>query len=306
MNTVITQPATGRARFGVLLALGLVGCGNVAETGSRGPDITNTSNSTLSTTTNTSDGAGFKHMANNSRFSLGANPSPKLEFGLSKLVGSDGVFATVPETGWVLAIPNAHAPSRLADPLTRSPEVHNKAVVDYFVGAGLPANQVGTVNAHASVQGSGSGPLAGPLPNGEFAGYTSVITRVVAGVPVPDSFAWARFNINGVVVEEQVYWPTVPNNVVQEAKALVAMLADPTRNAAFARKLPANLVLGQVVIRHSAGSYRAAFESVASYDVTQPGQMGRVRHFDRNAAEFAMVSEAEPAPPAATRVRGHQ
>src|SRR5262249_37684336 len=96
-------------------------------------------------------GAGFIHAANKSKFRLGANPAPTLEFGLCKLVGSEGVFATVPETGWVLAIPNARAPSTLTDPLTRSPEVHNQTVVDYFIGAGLPADQVGGVTAHASV-----------------------------------------------------------------------------------------------------------------------------------------------------------
>jgi hypothetical protein len=287
MNSMTTTRGSVSHFLGCALMVGLGGCGTTAEPASSSPDM-------VGLTKSSTEGAGFVHSANNSRFHLGANPVTMMEFGLSKLVGTDGVFATVPETGWVLAIPNATSPSRSAAPLTRSADVHNKTVVDYFTGAGLPADQVGGVNAHASVTGSGSGPVN--ISNGEFAGYTSVITRVVAGIPVPDSFAWASFNINGEAVEEQVYWPTVPASAVQEAKALQAVVSDPVRFAALASKLPTNVDGGQVVIRHSAGSERTTFEVVASYDVVERGELGQVRHFDQSGAEFRMASELAPAP----------
>jgi hypothetical protein len=237
------------------------------------------------------EGAGFVHTANNSRFRVGANPTSKLEYGISKLVGSEGVFGTVPETGWVLATPNARAPSTLAEPLTRSPDVHNKTVLDYFVGAGLPADQIGLVNAHATVKGSGVGSV--DMSNGEFAGYTSVLSRTVAGIPVPDSFAWARFNVKGESVEEQVYWPAIPGNVIQEAKRFQAIVSDPVQYAALLSKVPASLSSGRVVIRHSPGTEKSAFQAVASYDVLQPGEMGGVRHFDSTGAEFNLANEVE-------------
>jgi hypothetical protein len=264
------------------LLVGLAGCSTSPEPESRALGIS--LGSAL-----TAEGAGFVHIANNSKFRIGANPTPKLEFGMSKLVGSEGVFGTIPETGWVLAIPNGRAPSTLADPLTRSPDLHNQRVRDYFVAAGLPAAQVGAVTAHGSVKGGGTGDPT--VQNGDFAGYTSVITRVVGGVPVPDSFAWARFNVNGDVVEEQVYWPTIPANVVQDAKTLSAIVSDRAQFAVFAKNLPPNMQNGQVVIRHSPGNDRAAFEAVAAYDMVQLGEMGSVHHFDTTGIEFKMASE---------------
>jgi hypothetical protein len=92
----------------------LLACGSGPEPGSGGAGQTHAA-------TQPPEGAGFVHTANNSRFRLGASPTQKLEFGLAKVVGSEGVFATVPETGWVLAIPNSRSPATVAEPsLSRS------------------------------------------------------------------------------------------------------------------------------------------------------------------------------------------
>jgi len=286
MTTASSATICFRLACGCLL-VSVAACGNTPE-----PQHTEPTNRQMAKVITM--GAGYVHTANKSRFHLGANPSPKSEFGFAKLVGSEGVFGTVPETGWVMGIPNAGASSMLADPLTQSPDVHNKTVVDYFVGAGLPADQIKAVNAHASVQGSGSGP--GAMSNGEFAGYTSVITRAVAGIPVPDSFAWARFNANGEAVEEQVFWPTIPSDVIQQAQALQATVSDPQQGASFLNKLPSKLAHGQVVIRHSPGSQRSLFECVASYDMMEMTPMGRVRHFDSTGAEFQLAGETKVVP----------
>ena len=183
MHAMTTRRFRTSCAVACSLVTWLAGCGSTSEPPAPAP-------SHAPAAKNVAEGAGFVHTANNSRFRVGANPTSKLEYGISKLVGSEGVFGTVPETGWVLATPNARAPSTLAEPLTRSPDVHNKTVLDYFVGAGLPADQIGLVNAHATVKGSGVGSV--DMSNGEFAGYTSVLSRTVAGIPVPDSFAWVK------------------------------------------------------------------------------------------------------------------
>jgi hypothetical protein len=71
--------------------------------------------------------------------------------------------------------------------LSWTPDSHNKAVEEYFITAGLPADQVGAVIAHASVH---SDNVAGNNPTTCVPeGYTSRVSRTVAGFPVPDSFA---------------------------------------------------------------------------------------------------------------------
>jgi hypothetical protein len=247
--------------------------------------------------------SGYSHSFTNSKFHIGSNPISVAESGLLKTVGTDGVFGIVPETGWVLAIPNATSPSRLVAPLTSSPDVNNARVLDYFTSNGLPASQVGGVNAHASMYASGARDSSTPtLPaKPEFGGYTSVVTRAVSGVPVPDSFAWARFNADGEVVAEQVYWPALPSTVVNAASALAARLSDPVVRDNYLRQLPSGASNGQVVIRHSACSYRGGFEAMASYDFTTEGESPRVRHFDASGAEVTLKSEASAPPPPTTK-----
>jgi hypothetical protein len=239
-------------------------------------------------------GRGFVHNASHSRFRIGSSPVSREEFGMSKVVGSDGTFGTVTQTGWVLAIPNAGAPSTLVAALTQDPDAHNKTVLDYFVGAGLPADQVGAPQALARVRGEGNGP--GANAQVELDGYTTVLTRVVAGFSVPDSFAWARFNADGDVIEEQVYWPTIPDSAVADAKALAAVMSDRGRSGAFSAALPAGTRTGQVVIHHASGVPGHAFEVAASYDAMDSGQMASLHHFDIHGVEFRLASETEPAP----------
>jgi hypothetical protein len=201
------------------------------------------------------------------------------------------VFATVSATGWVMGIPNGDAPSKLVAPLSRSPDVHNKAVVDYFVGAGLPTNQIGRVNAHATMHAT----MVGDVPSAPvFDGYSSVISRKIAGILVPDSFACATFNVDGDVVEESVYWPAIPADVLNAAQALQTRLADLGQASNFLSRLPAGVTGGQVVVRHSSGGIGATFEAAASFDVQDAsGGMGRVRHFNSNAVEFQMLGEQQ-------------
>jgi hypothetical protein len=113
----------------------------------------------------------------------------------------------------------------------------------------------------------------------------------VAGVPVPDSCAAARINANGDVVEEDVYWPSLPTSVLGDAQNLLATFADPVKGPTLRAKLPTELQSGQLAIRHSPGGQNGTFQAVAVYDMEQPGPLPRTRHFDMEGNEVTMMHE---------------
>jgi hypothetical protein len=208
--------------------------------------------------------AGYVHTVEHSRFDVGAAPSERLEFGMHKVVGRQGVFATRP-TGLTLALSNADAATRQKGPLAGGADAHDAAVRDYFVRAGLPLDQVAGVSPYAVVSVEGANPanpaegLTAP-PTGRY--YFSVISRQIDGIPVADSFAWARLDADGGVVLESVYWPAIPAAVVEQAKQ--------------ARNAGAGPAGGRLVIHHPPGEWDGAFDAVVSYDVEADGS--RVSH----------------------------
>src|SRR6478752_5997857 len=127
-----------------------VGCDNVDEANLAGKSQTVANDEGLDPR-----GAGYVHRVTASRFHIGATREQKSELGFVKLVGSEGVFATVEHSGWVIGIPNADSSAKRVPPLTQSEEVHNRAVLDYFVSAGLPKAQIATIVAHASMHQNG-------------------------------------------------------------------------------------------------------------------------------------------------------
>lgn len=208
------------------------------------------------------------------------------EFGIHKVVGNNGVFGTRVATGMVLASPNADSPSRFLGPLAGGAAAHDAAVKEYFIGAGLPKEQIASVRV-----------MAGGLMDGEakqpadahFKALYSYLDRSVDGIPVVDSFAWARINEEEQVVTESVYWPAIPQAVIDGAKAFASSLADATWATAFHQKAPQN---GKIVIRHTPGVWDGAFKAAVAYDVTWAGQ---VLHYDSSGARFKLPSEQEGA-----------
>jgi len=245
---------------------------------------------------------GYTHVLAKSKFAMGSVVTNRSEFGIQKSIGETGVFGTVEQTGWVLATPNADSPSRSVAALSTSPDVHNTAVKNYFTAAGLPADQIGSVNAHATVH-STTGPddPPGPTPM-VFDWYSSVISRAINGVPIADSFAWAIINKNNDVVEEQVYWPAVAASVVAEAQLLKAKLADPMSGPTYLRALPKSFSPGQVVVHHTPCVGGTA-EAKATYDVYDKGDVGmaRPRHFGISGAEIVLAAESVPVAPNTTK-----
>jgi hypothetical protein len=155
-------------------------------------------------------------------------------------------------------------------------------------------------------QGGAMGDPAADIPVPD--GYTSVISRDIDDIPVAESFAWASFNANGEVIEESVYWPTIPGSIVQEAKAFRDFVADPSTGPAFLSHMSAADVPGKVFIHHGAGDPWSPDETAVSYDVLRATGAGsaQTHHFDRQGVEFKLKYESvakkaqtpKPAPPA--------
>lgn len=247
---------------------------------------------------------GYLHSVARSSFRLGHSVQRHEEGDLVRWVGSEGVFAVYAPTGEARALPNADAPG-LASPIDESPEAHARRVVDYFHGAGLPDDQVGSVRIHVMKQGSGLGsdlPVdergnLAPGAQGEVRALYAVLTRRVEGIPVVDSVAWASMNTANEVLSEEVRWPEIPRRVVDEAHALEARLRAGDPVAALGRAAPFGGV-GHVVIRHateSDGGVRVAF---AAYDVDVPTGRGMTvtHHFAPNGEELHLPRELNGAP----------
>jgi hypothetical protein len=249
---------------------------------------------TSSTSSPTNPGAGFAHKVGLSRFSVGAGSMEKDEFGMHKFVGAQGVFATLP-TGKSLSLANADAIVRQhAAPLPGGATAHNQAVRDYFVGAGLPGNQIASVDimpAMTQMFDVASQKLSPP----KLEYYVSMIQRQVAGLPVADSYAWARINQDGAVVEESVYWPEIPATAVADAQAFAAKLADSTSQQAYITALPTSKP-GQLIIHHTSGEWTASFVAAAVYDVPDDNvDFGATVHYDSSGNKLVFPHEAKGA-----------
>ena len=215
------------------------------------------------------DAPGFVHSIQRSKFHLGTSPQPAVEGSVTKLVGSEGVFATNSVTGASRALLNGTSAVLNRPPLTTDPEAHNARVVSYFTAAGLPADQIRDAQVLTHQKSLSSNSASSPIVP-IFDGYTTVITRQVSGISVPDSFAAARFDADDEVVEEWVYWPAIPHVAIVEAQAIAAVHADPTSAASFLKKLPRAVQSasgGESTIRHSDFADESIFKAFGSFDV---------------------------------------
>lgn len=239
-----------------------------------------------SASTTASGAAQFRQTKERTRFQIGSTGREVTEFGIHKWVGDNGVFGTRLATGMVLASPNADSPSRFLGPLAGGPAAHDAAVKEYFIGAGLPKDQIAAVRVMAAglVDGDAKQPS-----DAHFKALYSYLDRSVDGISVVDSFAWARINEEEEVVIESVYWPAIPQAIIDSAKAFDVSLADSAWASGFHEKAPQN---GKVVIRHTPGVWDGTFRAAVAYDVTWAGQ---ILHYDITGARFKLPSEEEGA-----------
>jgi hypothetical protein len=258
--------------------------------------------------------SGYQHSLERSRFRTGAGAAEVRrleEHGFAKMVGTEGVFATDLRNGLVVAVQSRSANKgepRAADAVSitnvMDPNRHNEQVVEYFVAAGIPRDQVGGIHANTYLSSSGSTKEErAPVPKVE--GYASILERKIEQYAVVDSIAWARMTEQGNVISEWVYWPAIPAKILADARRLEEQIAP--GNTSFWARLPSGLPPGKVVIRHSAATAEGPFEVYASYDVvertesTLPARdknLGdvkvisvNVRHFDVDGDEIRLPQE---------------
>lgn len=236
---------------------------------------------------------GYVHAARCSRFLLGPGAQSKRELGLDKLVGPEGVFATNPVTGASRAILNATSPALRKGPFTADKAAYEAHVMAYFQACGLPQDQIGLVRTLTMMEADGDASQTVRDVKPKLAGYTTVITRAIDGIPVPDSFAAARIDEDDEVVMEWVYWPSLPQRAVDEAQRLRASVADEAGRRAMADRLPAELRASpsEVTIRHSDFDDESGFRAFGSLDVhagkeTRGGLRGGTLHFDASGREL--------------------
>jgi hypothetical protein len=246
---------------------------------------------------------GYQHLFAQSLFKPGDGPRTISDAGFSKIVGSTGVFGVDQINGAVWAIPNADAPSAKRPPYTGSGTDHDARVKTYFVNAGLPADQIAAVQTHAMMQG-GMDELGRRIPDSLVA-YYSVLSRAVSKIPVAESYAWARFNVDGEVVEEGVCWPPLSAAAIGNANDLLMLAADPPSLSDLADKINqaqpgfgnAN---GRVVIHHNLSTDRGVPFVVATYDSAVVPNGRSTLHFDRYGHRINFPHEV-PGPSSARR-----
>ncbi len=204
-------------------------------------------------------------------------------------MGSDGVvaiFSDGSEMGSMDAnAPEANLPDWSADSAMLT--AHASA---YWVSIGVASCQI----VASGIDGGGSG--GGPIDGGPttFTPGPSIVTlgRGIDGVPVVESLAVARFDVNDQTTYESFYWPEIPATVVSAAIAFANQLADPSALAAYKAKLPADAQgQGRVVIHHTGASLPQPFQSAATYDVveTTPLDDGGDLNFDPNGNPVTMT-----------------
>ena len=252
---------------------------------------------------------GYQHGMKQSHFLVGNQSHTVTDGGWSRQIGSDGAFAVSLHNGLAMALPNANANATQKPSYTKDPADHDKLVLQYFIAAGIPKDQIGGI--HTMTRLSASGHYGDPPSPPRVDGYISVLERKVQGFSVPDSVAWAQMDNQGHVISEGVYWPAIPASALRDARRISEQLAATSDRSKFLAHVPGDLPAGHIAIRHtSATEQEAPFEALASYDVlerktAQPSaniQGGAsqetasvVRHFDVTGAEQRLPQERRTA-----------
>jgi hypothetical protein len=223
--------------------------------------------------------AGYQHGERGSLFDTGDHAKLTVGNGYLKRVGDEGTLAIRLSNGSAFAIPNAHA-EILGRAAYSDPERNEEFVRSYFVRLGIPAEQIGAVRTMTLLEAKGtSDEQKSAAPR--IKAYYCVLERTVRGIPVPDSFAWARATADGKIAAEAVYWPALNANVIERVERMRAQVADPKQRDALQSRVAGALGAGSVEIRHSSAWVDSPFEAVASFDVVTRGEVPRRGSTDR-------------------------
>ena len=230
------------------------------------------------------------------------------EHDYAKRRGDQGTFAIDQKNGSTYGVPKANARAQLLVPFGKSPAEHDAFVLDYFRKCGIPAEQIGAVQGRMLLEATGrADEKEQAVP--KVKAYYSVLQRVVDGIRVPDSFAWARANEKGEIVDEAVYWPALSRETLTSAQRLRDAWSDEYRRRELSARIHGDDPRTAVAIRHSAASSHDAFKEFASIDVyvsvAAPGpeqvptasatsslsHVSYIRHFNLEGTELQLPQE---------------
>jgi hypothetical protein len=227
---------------------------------------------------------GYRHTIAKSKFHLGTGPFIVEDDGMiRKTRGEHGIFIEY-SNGYSSGIPNARSGILNAAPYSQDSTAHTAHVLGYFKEAGLPQDQI--LRADIMTMMEEGGRMEEITPEGarvkaepdyrKFHGFMTVLNRVVMGIPVPDSFAYAVFNADDRVTSETVWWPDLRATLIPEIEAFKRLAADPS----YVASLPADVAKlpGALAIHHATPTGEHWYASV-TYDVYRPSGLA-VRHFD--------------------------
>jgi hypothetical protein len=217
-----------------------------------------------------------------SRFAFGSTPSAQDAGSLVRWVGSDGVVAIFSD-GSEIGSMDANAPEANLPDWSTDPSMLTAHASAYWVSMGVASCQIAGTGIDSS--GGGGGPTDGG-PATFTAGPSRVIlSRGIDSVPVVESLAVARFDVNDQTTQEAFYWPEIPADVVSAAVDFKNQLADPSALSAFKAKLPADAQgQGSIVIHHTSAGSTSPFQTATTYQVEgqDPLGFGGDLNFDQN------------------------
>ena len=237
---------------------------------------------------------GYHHTFDRSRFaaSLTKELTAFRENGFEKIAGEQGVFAVDALNGWALAVPNAGAEITKRPPFPGNADDHNQHAREYFRAAGIPDDQVSGVHVNTLMQG-GAGGDGARVPD-RFLGYYSVLERSIQGVPVVDSQAWVRFNVDGDVVEESIYWPALPASLADDIARFTTTAADHHYRAKLKAAVALDVPSGKLAIHHASSTDHRAFTALVTFDVNPvEHRKARMHHFDSTGELVQIPNETE-------------
>jgi hypothetical protein len=235
---------------------------------------------------------GYVHTLARSRFPIGDILGSQDIVGMDQIIGSQGVFSTEMLSKMASGTPDANAPSLGRGPFPGGDSAQNAAVLAYFVGAGLPADQVSTVVPFDGFEALITPATMSPTQTVLSTWVTSVVCRSYQGIKISDSFAWARFDAQGESVTESVYWPELPLSTMQALALFQALLSDSSRRPTYLARLPQGGASGELVIHHTPGE-STEFSADPYFDIKIDGV---VLHFDVNGSAQLLPDSESPCP----------
>ncbi len=237
--------------------------------------------------------AGFRQNLAKSKFRAG-NINYKVEE-TPTLRRTQGDFGEYVEyiNGFVSSTTKPEAPPFNAGPFSYDPVAHTSRVLQYFKQAGLPQDQIeGTsVTTLMGEGGTTNGEHGGnTVLHKQLVGFSTVVNRAIAGVHVAESFAWAMFNRDDDVVFEQVWWPDLPSDMLDQIAAFKAALT----KSEFRNALPSHLqaVTGRLTIHHSMPT-GDKWQARVTYDIHEKAPE-RHHYFDLSGAEVDLRWNSRP------------